>query len=186
MDNKSSQYKLEIRKQIKLLKNKFSENSLLLKSNEIFDNVELMGVFQNAKNIFCYYSMNHEVQTVDFMKKWMETKNFYIPVVYDDIIKFKSFNNHKQLIKSKFGVFEPEGEIFTDYNAVDLIIVPGVAFDKKMNRIGYGKGFYDKFLSNIKAPKMGVCYEFQLLDSIPTDKFDIPMNIIVSENDIIW
>lgn len=88
--------------------------------------------------------------------------------------------------QSALGIMEPEGENFTDYRKVDLIIVPGVAFDRKMNRLGRGRGFYDRFLPAISAPKMGICFDFQLFDQVPSDSNDIKMDYIVSENDLIW
>ena len=81
---------------------------------------------------------------------------------------------------------EPVGENFMNYNKVDLIIIPGVAFDRKKNRMGRGKGYYDRFLSKMKAPKMGICFEFQLFDDIPNDENDVKMDYIVSENELIW
>jgi 5-formyltetrahydrofolate cyclo-ligase len=64
--------------------------------------------------------------------------------------------------------------------------VPGIAFDRKMNRLGRGKGYYDRFLSKISAPKIGICFDFQLLDKIPAESTDIKMDYIVSENELIW
>jgi 5-formyltetrahydrofolate cyclo-ligase len=80
-----------------------------------------------------------------------------------------------------FGIPEPSGELFKDYNEIDLILVPGVAFDIENNRMGRGKAYYDKLLSSLKAFKLGVCFDFQLLQSVPTDEHDIKMDRILSE-----
>ena len=67
---------------------------------------------------------------------------------------------------------------------IDIVIVPGVAFDKKYNRMGYGKGYYDRFLKDMTALKIGVCHSFQLVDEIPSEPHDIKMDMIVTEREI--
>lgn len=106
-------------------------------------------------------------------------------MVKDDIV-FRKYVQDTTLKQSSYGIMEPLGDNFTDYKKVDLIIVPGVAFDRKMGRLGRGRGYYDRFLSLVSAPKMGICFEFQLLDTIPVDTNDIKMDYIVSENEFIW
>ena len=70
---------------------------------------------------------------------------------------------------SGFGIKEPTGETFLEYDKIDLVIVPGVAFDRTLNRMGRGKGFYDRLLPKIKAPKVAVCFDFQLMEKIPAN-----------------
>lgn len=182
IDNRKKDIRLDIKKQKQLL----SSDELHEKSSEIISVVELLGVFQDAKNIFIYHAMPDEVQTLALIQKWLPHKRFFTPVIQDTNLTFRQYTNNTVFTKSQFGILEPNGEDFTDYNLIDLVIVPGVAFDRKKNRLGYGKGFYDRFLPSIKAPKMGICFDFQLIDSVPTDKYDVAMNYIVSENDIIW
>lgn len=85
-----------------------------------------------------------------------------------------------------YGIMEPEGPAFTAYDDIDLIIIPGVAFDVKHNRLGRGKGYYDRFLQQMQqmrqthAYKIGVCFSHQLVDSIPVTAYDIPMDEVVS------
>ncbi|HQG08910.1 MAG TPA: 5-formyltetrahydrofolate cyclo-ligase, partial [Dysgonamonadaceae bacterium] len=74
---------------------------------------------------------------------------------------------------------------FVDFDSIDLIIVPGVAFDRKLNRLGRGKGYYDRLLSQLKSPKIGICFDFQLLESIPVEDWDIKMDMIVAQNEIV-
>lgn len=180
------QKKDKLRKDISSLKLQFTERELLEKSEEVFSVVELTGVFQDAKRIFIYYSLPGEVSTLNFIEKWKEEKEFFLPVVQGDTLTFRKYISGAELNKSAFGVLEPQGEDFLEYKKVDLIIVPGVSFDRRKNRIGYGKGYYDRFLSSVNIPKMGVCYDFQLLDNIPTDENDIQMDYVISENDLIW
>ncbi len=82
----------------------------------------------------------------------------------------------------QFGIGEPTGPVYTDLEAIELIIVPGVAFDRKGNRMGRGRGFYDRLLKTTpKALKIGVAYDFQMLDSIPVEPFDVKMDRIITE-----
>lgn len=175
----------KVRLQIAKLKKEYSLE-LSGKSEEVLSVLEIVGVFQDAKHILIYNAMEGEVATRNFIERWQEEKDFYLPVTYKNDILFRKFTSETEFLESKFGVFEPIGEDISDYSFVDLVIVPGVAFDRKMNRVGYGKGYYDKFLSKINAPKVGICFDFQLLDAVPTESHDIKMDYLVSENDLIW
>lgn len=176
----------KVRETIALLKKQFSPEILKEKSDEVMSVLEITGVFQDAKHILIYNNMADEVATLEFIKKWENEKSFYLPVTYKEKIAFRKYHSSTKLTESNYGIFEPIGDDIRDYSFVNLIIVPGVAFDRKMNRLGRGKGYYDKFLPQIKAPKVGICFDFQLLDAIPTDDQDIKMDYIVSENDLIW
>ena len=82
---------------------------------------------------------------------------------------------------SSYHIQEPIGKIFEDYSTIDVIIVPGVAFDNQGNRLGRGKGYYDRFLKKIPATKkIGICFDFQMIEQIPTEKNDIPMDDIIT------
>ena len=178
--------KQKLRQEIVNQKKKYSSEDLFCKSEEVFSVLELTGQFNDASNIFIYNSMQDEVSTSAFIDKWKHKKNFYLPVVSGNKMVFRKLVENTQFVKSKIGVDEPVGEDFTDYKKVDMIIVPGVAFDRHCNRLGRGKGYYDEFLSKMKALKVGVCFDFQLLDKIPANDADIKMDMLVSENDLIW
>lgn len=180
------QEKEQLRKEISLCKKGYTSEDLYNRSQEVLSVLEITGAFQDANTIFIYNSMEDEVQTYDFIQKWGKEKDFYLPVVIDDNIAFRACNSTTGFKQSSYGIMEPVGENFTQYNNVDLIIVPGVAFDRKMNRMGRGKGFYDRFLPKISAPKMGICFDFQLLDTIPAQSEDIKMDFVISENELIW
>lgn len=178
--------KADFRKKIAALKKTFTLEELRRRSEEALSVLEITGVFQEAKNIFIYNNLADEVQTTYFIRRWSDTKNFYLPVVDDDDIVFRAYSPSMSYNKSSYGIEEPLGENFIAYNKVDLVVVPGLAFDRKMNRLGRGKGFYDRFLENIVAPKVGICFDFQLFDKIPSHTHDIQMDYIVSENELIW
>ncbi|WP_165024714.1 MULTISPECIES: 5-formyltetrahydrofolate cyclo-ligase [unclassified Dysgonomonas] len=180
------QAKEKLRKEISTIKQKYTPKELFIRSEEVFSILEITGIFQDSKTIFIYNSLLDEVSTVDFIERWHNTKDFYLPVVENDNLVFRKYDSSTIFSKSSYGIQEPKGENFTDFKKVDLIIVPGMAFDRKMNRMGRGKGYYDRFLPKLSAPKVGICFDFQLLDQIPTDDNDIKMDYLISENELIW
>lgn len=186
MKKNIEQEKNKIRKDIAAKKQEFTTEDLLCMSEEVFSVLEIIGSFRDAKNIFIYNSMPDEVSTSRFIEKWMNEKNFYYPVVKNESLVFRKVLPQMSYEKSKIGIDEPLGEDFTDLSKVDLILVPGVAFDRKSNRLGRGKGYYDKYLNSLKIPKVGICFDFQLYDNIPATDHDVKMDMVVSENDLIW
>ena len=79
-----------------------------------------------------------------------------------------------------FGILEPVGELYTDYDSIDMIVVPGVAFDRQGNRLGRGRGYYDKILKETRAAKkVGICFDFQFVEEVPVDELDVRMDLVV-------
>ncbi len=129
-----------------------------------------------------YYSLNNEVDTKSLIMKLVELgiKILLPRVVENDLLFFKYYPN-MDLEKSSFGVDEPVYDLQNIHNdLIDMIIVPGICFDKKRNRIGYGKGYYDRFLINKNIYKVGICYDELIIDSIPYDDYDVKMDLIIS------
>lgn len=176
----------KLRKDIVTEKRQYTSEQLLQMSDEVFSVLEITGTFRDASTILIYNSMGDEVSTQAFIERWKSEKQFYLPVVKDEHLVFRKLEDNTLFEKSKIGVHEPIGDDFTDFSKIDMIIVPGTAFDRKCNRLGRGKGYYDRFLANIKAPKVGVCFDFQLKDQIPADERDVKMSMIVGENELIW
>jgi 5-formyltetrahydrofolate cyclo-ligase len=182
----TSKAKDKIRKDLAVLKNAYTQQNLLKMSEEVFSVLEITGIFSEASHICIYNSMRDEVHTHEFIKKWMPEKVFYLPAIVNNTIVLRKIDTNTVFEKSSIGVDEPIGENFMNYAKIDLAIVPGLAFDRKGNRLGRGKGYYDQFLPKIKAPKIGVCFDFQLIDQVPIDEWDVKMDMLVSENDLIW
>lgn len=179
--------KNKLRKEISKEKENVSFLELEMRSKEVFATLEALDIFQKAKNIFIYNSLKDEVQTMSFINRWINQKNFYLPVTTaQGEIFFRKYTDQSNLQSGSLGISEPEGENYTDYRKVDMVIVPGIAFDRKMNRLGRGKGYYDRFLSQTSIPKVGVCFDMQLKDQIPVETHDVKMDYIVSENEILW
>lgn len=172
--------KQEIRKQIKLQKKQFSQAQLAEKSASVLAKLEKHPAFCKANIVMLYCSLPDEVQTMEFLQRWRYKKQIILPtVVGDDIIPVK-LEDDTNFAEGDFGIQEPQNVAYT--GAYDLIIVPGVAFDKNGNRLGRGRGYYDRFLVQHKEiTKIGICFDFQLVAQIPTEPTDIAMDDVLSE-----
>ncbi|MBN2521687.1 MAG: 5-formyltetrahydrofolate cyclo-ligase [Bacteroidales bacterium] len=173
--------KQNFRKQIRDLKARIPETEKRKMSALVFERIEKLDVFIKAEIVLLFWSMDDEVYTHDFIVKWNRKKKILLPVICDEVLQLKFFRGEEFLLKSaKYPVFEPAGEAFDKTGIVDLAIMPGVAFDKSGNRLGRGKAYYDKLLSHIHAYKIGVCFSFQLFDTIPHEPTDIKMDLVIS------
>jgi len=171
--------KKALRKRMRERKAALSAEEKILKSKRIFEFIESQSWFTEAKVVMCYWSLPDEVITHDFCLKWMKLKTLLLPrMVGPDIVPVV-FDG--QLVKEPtLGVEEPQGELYSQTDMINVILVPGVAFDRYGNRLGRGKAYYDKFLHTTKALKVGVCFEEQLAEKIPTDHHDLPMDQVVA------
>lgn len=176
--------KHELRKQIRAAKKAVPFCDKLRRSQPIMHQIEILDRFQQAETILLYWSMDDEVQTHDFVQKWFTTKRILLPCVDGDNLRLRQYTGPENMCcGEQFGIGEPIGEEFVDYSSIDLIIVPGVAFDRSGNRMGRGRGFYDRLLKTTPdAYKIGVAFDFQIMDSIPTEPFDVPMDTVISES----
>lgn len=177
--------KHELRKKIAELKKNQSVESLTLHSVKALFILENLPRFKNAEVILMYHALKDEVQTKLFIEKWKDKKMILLPIVEGDILKLKVYGRNTDLTIGAFGIEEPLGEIFNDYSKIDLAIVPGVSFDINRNRLGRGKGYYDRLLPSIEAYKIGLCFGFQISNKIPTEVHDTPMDAILTEDGII-
>ena len=121
-----------------------SKEDVKEKSLLITQQLEEMPVFQEAQVIMFYYPIHNEVDVRPLLNKYMESKIILLPVVHRASLEMRRYTGKEDLHRGKFGIPEPRSGTFK--GRPDLIIVPGVAFDKKCNRLGRGKGFYDRFL----------------------------------------
>ncbi|MBQ8044874.1 MAG: 5-formyltetrahydrofolate cyclo-ligase [Bacteroidales bacterium] len=176
--------KNELRKWIREEKKKITLAEKQKRSENIWQQVENNKQFKAAEVILLYWSMADEVYTHEFVKRWADKKTLLLPVVDGDDLRIKPYQGIENMVISKqFGIGEPTGDDYDDLSKIEVIIVPGVAFDKKCNRMGRGRGYYDKLLSTNNAYKIGVGFDFQIVEKVPTEEFDIPMDCIVCESD---
>lgn len=173
----------DLRLHIKKCKLNISREERELASILVKNKVELLTQFMSAKNILLYNALPDELPTDCMLEGWANSKELFLPVVAGDNLIIKRYN--KELLKvGAFGILEPTGEEI-DFNIIDLIVVPGVAFDRNLNRLGRGKGFYDKLLANSNAYLVGVGYDMQIVDCIATEPHDVKMNCIITEKEIL-
>ena len=146
--------------------------------------MEQTPAFRDSKVVLLYWSMDDEVQTHDFVNRWYKDKVVLLPCVDGDELRLRQYTGPECLVAGEqFGIGEPTGPEWTDMEAIALIAVPGVAFDRKNNRMGRGRGFYDRLLkSTPHATKVGLAYDFQMLDEIPVESHDVPMNLVITEH----
>ena len=171
--------KQEIRANIKLLKKQHSREELQAQSDIIMRKLEQHTDFINAQKIMLYSSLPDEVQTQDFIEKWRNQKQIILPTVVGDNIIPVELTPDTGFAVGDFNILEPQNVTYT--GDFDLIVVPGVAFDRQGNRLGRGKGYYDRFLCQHRATKkIGLCFDFQLVDNVPVEENDIPMDEIIS------
>lgn len=164
-----------------IARNKASQSDSTLKawSADILETLEQHPVFQASTTILLYHSMKDEVHTHPFIEKWSKHKQVLLPVVEGDELKLRVYSTTDDLSIGAYGILEPTGTLFQDYPDIDLVIVPGVAFDTTGARLGRGKGYYDRLLPKLTAYKIGICFPFQLIDEIPTEPFDIRMDEVI-------
>lgn len=162
---------IEIRKQIKNKEDK-SKNIV----NKIINHQK----YKEAKVIACYCSLKDEVCFDELIfHAWINGKVVVVPKVDGVTMDFYEIKNMEELEIKSFGIREPKHDLVFNKYKIDLFFVPGVTFDKKGNRMGYGKGYYDRYLSDLDVYKIGICFSEQMNDNIPVDKFDIKMDEII-------
>lgn len=138
--------------------------------------------FRQAQDIMIYYPIGGEVDLLSLITACPD-KNFYLPVSHRSSIEVRKYIGEDNLKRGKFGIPEPQTPAYK--GKIDLICVPGVAFDSNNRRLGRGGGYYDRFLSSYrKTTKIGVCYHFQLVNRIPHNRHDKQMNLVISANSI--
>jgi len=179
--------KKELRKQVRLLKQKYSLFQMKEMSKDILEQLEQHERFIKAQVIMMYWSMDDEVYTHEFIKKWANKKRMILPVVNGNELNLKEFISLEEMIAGdKFGILEPNGNVLVEPKEIDLIIVPGVAFDVRGNRMGRGKAYYDKLLSISHAFKLGICFSFQVFNEVPFDQLDVKMDdVLFNSHDAI-
>ena len=175
--------KTEVRKMMRERKRAVPPEEKLRRSRVIQQRLEQTPQFAAAKVVLLYWSMSDEVQTHEMVEQWYRQKTVLLPCVDGDDLRLRQYTGPECMVSGEqFGIGEPTGEEWTDLAAVELIAVPGVAFDREGNRMGRGRGFYDRLLkSTPNATKIGLAYDFQMMDAIPTEPHDVKMNLVITD-----
>ena len=173
--------KAELRRHMRLQKRQMSETDILQKSDQLFRLFTATQSYQNAKSLYGYMSYNQEVRTLPILEQALrDGKRVAIPKCCGKEMRFIWMDDLSQTALSGFGIPEPvsDGPVADDPTA--LVLMPGVAFDKAGHRIGYGGGYYDRFLAaEPEHPTVALCYDFQLLEQLETEEFDIPVDLVL-------
>ncbi|WP_372752721.1 5-formyltetrahydrofolate cyclo-ligase [Labilibaculum sp.] len=172
--------KKRVRKEIKVLKSKYTLEEKKVLSLPILKSLEQVPEFIRAKTVMLYWSMEDELPTHDFVCKWAHEKQIILPCVKGETLDLRVFEGVDLLVEGEnYGILEPVGPVFMKEDEIDLIVVPGIAFDRENNRMGRGKAYYDRLLKSLSAYKLGLCFDFQMLEQVPVDEHDIKMDEIV-------
>ena len=188
-----------IRDQKKLIRTSILEKRNSLTTREIkeaeqliINNLMKLNQFMQSQNVFCYLSFRSEVPTKGIIAHCQQQgKNVYIPVCVNETKEMiiSLYDHEVNLAASNYGVQEPTKETIkiADRDILDTAIVPGAVFDSRGYRIGYGAGYYDKFFAHTKKKiyKIALAFSFQIIDEVPTDDFDIPVDCIITEQGIV-
>ncbi len=177
--------KKENRKHYKIIRKSITKEEKRCFDRRIFTFFINSVLYKKADKLLIYVSVNGEVDTLDIISRALsDGKKVAVPYCSGKEMKFLVINSPDDLSEGEFGIptADPERcEFVSDFNNT-LCIVPGLSFDVKGNRLGYGGGFYDRFLCAHPVDTVGLCYERCLSESVPTEKFDIKINYVLTEN----
>ena len=183
--------KNQIRKNLISKRKNLSNEEVLEKSKKIKNKLFNLNELKQASTILFYVSYNNEVNTHEMIKELLTgNKTIVVPISNkkNRSLNLSKLNKWDDLSIGSYNILEPKKDRIYGVNidSIDLIIVPGVGFDENGNRIGHGKGYYDKLLKNSKhATSIGLSFECQIVEKIPTGKYDLPVDKIVTEKRVI-
>lgn len=181
----NSQLKSDIRRRIKARKLLLSASERLSAARRAFARLEQTADFLLADHILMYHSLPDELSTHEFLDRWASRKHFYLPRVNGvnlDILPYDK--SHLEL--GSFHIEEPAGEDTASIDDIEMVVVPAVAYDRRGNRLGRGRGYYDRLLSSTRARKVGIAYDFQLCDDdLPAEPHDVPVDLVITEMRVV-
>lgn len=183
--------KNEYRTKAKQYRTSLSQKQKQELDNKIVQNLIALNKFCDAETVLCYMSTPSEIDTTSIISMLLQkNRGVAVPRCIDDSrdMEFYSITSLGQTEKRTFGVYEPNPqtcEKLRDFRN-SVCILPGLGFDREGYRLGYGKGYYDRFLSSYGGPKIGLCYEKCLFNELPRGYFDVAADIIITENEIIY
>ena len=168
-------------------RNSLGKAEIAERSKKIKENLFSLDEFKKSKVVMFYVSFNNEASTHDMIKESLKTKTIIVPKLANNEIEPSIMMDFDQLIPSgKFGILEPIEAMKINIKNIQIITVPGIAFDKDGHRLGFGFGYYDKFLAKVpKALKIGLAFDFQIANQIPKEAHDAPVDLIVTDKEII-
>lgn len=173
--------KQELRRAIRERKRAMTEEEIVKRSNALAEKFYNSPAYQAASTIYGYLPYNQEVRTVPMLQRALdEGKRVAVPKVYGEEMRFIYLEDLTQVSKGYAGIPEPIADAPVAEDKQALVLMPGLAFDPQGHRIGYGGGFYDRFLAQEPHhPTLALCYEFQMQAHLDTEEFDIPVDTVL-------
>ena len=173
--------KKELRRSIRERKRAMTEEEIVQRSEKLGKLFVQSEAYKNAKTIYGYLPYNQEGRTVPMLEQALKDgKRVAVPKVYGDEMKFLYLDDLSKVSKGYAGIPEPIADEPVADDETALVLMPGLAFDPAGHRIGYGGGFYDKFLAaEPNHPTLALCYEFQMLPELHTEEHDIPVDTVL-------
>ena len=174
--------KRELRRKIKEQKRQMTADQIESASAKLGILLTDTPQYRQAKTIYGYLPYNQEVRTIPMLERALQDgKRVAVPKIYGEEMKFIYLDDLSQVEKNSYGIPEPVLDEPVADDPTALVLMPGLAFTKAGDRLGYGGGFYDKFLScEPDHPTVALCYDFQIVDQIPTEDYDIPVDVVLS------
>lgn len=173
--------KQALRKKIREQKRAMTEEEIVAASQRLGELFAASEAYKAAKTIYGYLPYNQEVRTVPMLQRALaDGKRVAVPKCYGDEMRFIYLEDLSQVEKGYCGIPEPIADEPVANDPTALVLMPGLAFTKAGDRMGYGGGFYDKFLaSEPNHPTLALCYAFQMVEEIPTEEYDIPVDTVL-------
>ncbi len=177
--------KARLRKQLLDARDSLSLDFINITSKQIQDNLRKIDFFRNAKSVGAYYSIGSEVRTIDTLQEILKAgKELSLPKVVKKDLVFKKINGLSDLEQGNFSVMEPK-EDCEDVKKIDVIIVPAIALTRDGHRLGYGFGYYDRYLSGKKSKTVALSYAKQIIKSFTHSDHDVRIDCMVTEDEVI-
>ena len=173
--------KQTLRRQIREQKRAMTEEQIVSASMALGEKFAASELYRQAKTIYGYLPYNQEVRTVPMLQRALaDGKRVAVPKCYGDEMRFIYLDDLSQVEKGYCGIPEPIADEPIADDSTALVLMPGLAFTERGDRMGYGGGFYDKFLAaEPNHPTLALCYAFQMVDAIPTEDYDIPVDCVL-------
>lgn len=181
-----------IRNELLNIRKNLSKDDVTKNSQKIIERLKENELFRKAEIILHYVSYDNEVFTHDMIKDQISKgKTVFVPISNkeDNTLILSKLSNWNDLEKGAYGILEPKKTKIKEIKSekIEIIIVPGLGFDKKGNRIGHGKGYYDRLLKKYNSSiSIGLAFNFQIVENIPNKSHDVPVDMILTENQTIF
>ena len=173
--------KKALRREIREKKRAMTEEEIVFRSEKLGQLFARSEAYRKAKTVYGYLPYNQEVRTVPMLAQALrDGKRVAVPKIYGDTMKFLYLDDLSKVAKNDMGIPAPIADTPVADDKTALVLMPGLAFTKQGDRMGYGGGFYDRFLAEEPDhPTLALCYEFQMVDSLPTEEVDIPVDTVL-------